>query len=232
MLLKRENRGRMGKRTLMIVAVCILIAGIILITAEIFESEIASYADRAEGQFGLVKSWAGDISARGWEKIKGVPDMLKADKEQGVQANESAGISLLNNSEIGELFDLEGFSNASVELSGTNLLVKKDCTALVMPVADTQLLSIYYGLMNEGYARPLTHDLIKSMIEVFGIKIRIIKIAGMANGVYTANIVLEQDGRLLNLDARPSDAAGIAVRTNADVYVRDEFFEKYGEKVC
>ncbi|MBI5871901.1 bifunctional nuclease family protein [archaeon] len=209
----------MKKRyTAILIWIIVLLLAIGIITANIFGFGIESKA----------KAYAGEAKTFVLGVKNSILEIFEKDKVENVQDSGTA----LNYSEIEELFALKGFSKAEANITGENLLLKKGCTALVMPVADTQLLSIYYGLMNESYARPLTHDLIKSMIDMFEIKVRIIKIAGMADGVYTANIILEQENKLLNLDARPSDAAGIAVRTNADIYVKDEIMEKYGEKVC
>lgn len=74
-------------------------------------------------------------------------------------------------------------------------------------------------------ARPLTHDLLKSVIEVVGGEIMNIVITGLEQTTFFAKIVLDVDGDLVEVDCRPSDAIAIAVRANCPIYVDDEVME-------
>ena len=94
-----------------------------------------------------------------------------------------------------------------------------------------QIYSIQKGLENKIEFRPLTHDLIKSILDVFGIEVLMVKITDYKGGVYFANLILKQGNKILNIDSRPSDAIAIAIRLNKPIYIKEDLL-KYGLKFC
>lgn len=78
--------------------------------------------------------------------------------------------------------------------------------------------------------RPLTHDLLKSVIERLGAEVLHIFISGLERNTYFARIVLDVDGDSVEIDSRPSDAIALAVRVNAPIYVAEEVMDQAGLK--
>jgi bifunctional DNase/RNase len=78
--------------------------------------------------------------------------------------------------------------------------------------------------------RPLTHDLLKTVIETMGGEVLHIVISGLEKNTYFARIVLDVDGDTVEVDSRPSDAVALGVRVNAPIYVADEVMEQAGLK--
>ncbi|MBD5369570.1 MAG: bifunctional nuclease family protein [Bacteroides sp.] len=77
--------------------------------------------------------------------------------------------------------------------------------------------------------RPLTHDLIKSIIDTFGLKLVCIDIYKLSNGVFAAHLLIEgPDGELHRIDSRSSDAISLAIRTDAPIYTSSEVLEESG----
>jgi hypothetical protein len=74
--------------------------------------------------------------------------------------------------------------------------------------------------------RPLTHDLLKSVIGEFGGKIAHILISDLRNDVYYARVVVDVNGRQLEIDSRPSDAIALAVRAKAAIFVSDTVMDR------
>ncbi|MGA1979690.1 MAG: bifunctional nuclease family protein [Sedimentisphaerales bacterium] len=74
--------------------------------------------------------------------------------------------------------------------------------------------------------RPMTHDLLDSVIENLGVKIEKIVINDLRNHTFYANIYLNSDGRTVKIDSRPSDAIALGVASNAPIYVAEHVFEK------
>ena len=66
--------------------------------------------------------------------------------------------------------------------------------------------------------RPLTHDLFAATLERLGAKIDRVIISELAEETFHARILLERDGRAVEVDARPSDALALAVRTGARIF--------------
>ncbi|MBI4174609.1 MAG: bifunctional nuclease family protein, partial [Candidatus Aenigmarchaeota archaeon] len=78
----------------------------------------------------------------------------------------------------------------------------------------------------------LTHDIIKDALDIFGIEVLQIRIDGYRGDIYYATIVLHKDGRLLELDARPSDAIALATRTGSRLFMRSDILQANGRFVC
>jgi bifunctional DNase/RNase len=74
--------------------------------------------------------------------------------------------------------------------------------------------------------RPLTHDLLKNVISDMGGEVEHIVISELRNEVFYARIVMEANGRHLEVDSRPSDALALAVRLRVPVYIEDAVMEK------
>jgi bifunctional DNase/RNase len=76
--------------------------------------------------------------------------------------------------------------------------------------------------------RPLTHDLLKNVIESLGAEVLHIVISGLEKNTYYARIVLDVDGDTVEIDSRPSDAIALSVRTSSPIYVADEVMQQAG----
>jgi len=77
--------------------------------------------------------------------------------------------------------------------------------------------------------RPMTHDLISSMMDDLGADIKEVVITDLIDGTFYAKIYLEQyDYEGKEIDSRPSDAIAIALRVGASVYVEEEVLEEAG----
>ena len=70
--------------------------------------------------------------------------------------------------------------------------------------------------------RPLSHDLIKSFIEHLSVNVRRVVIGDVKNSTYYATVYLENHGVERTVDARPSDAISLALRTHAPVYITQD----------
>ena len=76
--------------------------------------------------------------------------------------------------------------------------------------------------------RPLTHDLLKNVIHDMGGEVDHIVISDLRNDVFYARIVMEANGKHLEIDSRPSDAIALAVRLHVPVFIEDPVMEKAG----
>ncbi len=74
--------------------------------------------------------------------------------------------------------------------------------------------------------RPMTHDLLDSIIENLGAKIEKIVINDLRNHTFYAQIHLSLNGRAVKVDSRPSDAIALGAASNTPIYVAEHVFEK------
>ena len=86
--------------------------------------------------------------------------------------------------------------------------------------------AITIELQGVEVARPLTHDLLKSMITLLGAEVQRVVINDLNNDTFYARIVLDVDGDDIEVDARPSDAIALAVRCSVPLLVADHVMDK------
>lgn len=88
--------------------------------------------------------------------------------------------------------------------------------------------SIAVKLQNIAVPRPLTHDLMNSIIGSLGAKVTSIIVSNLLDDTFYAKIILTVDGREIEIDSRPSDAIALAVRVGVPIYAEDAILEKAG----
>ncbi|MCB0194809.1 MAG: bifunctional nuclease family protein [Anaerolineae bacterium] len=85
--------------------------------------------------------------------------------------------------------------------------------------------AITLQLQGVEVARPLTHDLLKGVIDKMGAKISHVTVTELKNDTFYARIVMDVNGKSVEIDSRPSDAIALAVRVNAPLFVAEEVME-------
>lgn len=80
-------------------------------------------------------------------------------------------------------------------------------------------------------ARPLTHDLLKNILDTFEIEVTEILINNLVEGVFHARIVCVQHGREFEIDSRTSDAIAMAVRCNCPIFTYDFILDAAGVRI-
>jgi bifunctional DNase/RNase len=70
--------------------------------------------------------------------------------------------------------------------------------------------------------RPMTHDLLKSILDGLGVSVRQVIVNDLKDNTFFAVIELNRDGTVINIDARPSDAIALALRVNAPIFVTEK----------
>ncbi|MBA7492931.1 hypothetical protein ES702_03484 [subsurface metagenome] len=88
--------------------------------------------------------------------------------------------------------------------------------------------AIAVKLQGVSVPRPLTHDLLRSIIDTLGASINSIVVSDLKNDTFYAKIALDIDGGQLEVDSRPSDALALAVRVEVPIYVEESVLDKAG----
>src|SRR5688500_3401799 len=91
-----------------------------------------------------------------------------------------------------------------------------------VPEAD----AIAIKLQSAEVPRPLTHDLLSNMIQTLGGRVTHIIVNDLVDETFFARIVMDVDGRHVEVDSRPSDAIALAVRVNVPIYVEEAVLER------
>jgi hypothetical protein len=76
--------------------------------------------------------------------------------------------------------------------------------------------------------RPLTHDLIKNIIDNLGTKVESVQVTHLTDGVFYSKILLDKG---VEVSARPSDAIALALRTGSPIYGTEDVFNSAGIEI-
>jgi len=88
--------------------------------------------------------------------------------------------------------------------------------------------AIAVKLQDVAVPRPLTHDLLQSVIDVLGASVNSIIVSDLKNDTFYARIMLDVDGDELEVDSRPSDALALAVRADVPIFAEEAVLDKAG----
>lgn len=88
--------------------------------------------------------------------------------------------------------------------------------------------SITIALQEVEVARPQTHDLLKNVFNSLNARLLRVEVVSLKDEVFYGNIVADVNGKLLEIDSRPSDALALAVRTHVPILVSREIMESAG----
>ena len=108
------------------------------------------------------------------------------------------------------------------------LKVKGSDTYLPIFIGPFEVESIRLKLMDVKVERPLTHDLLTSVIGEMGGQIESVIVSELKNDTFYAKILIGSGDNLIEIDARPSGAIAIAVRSNVPIFVEDEVVAQAG----
>jgi len=81
-------------------------------------------------------------------------------------------------------------------------------------------------LENIKFSRPMTHDLLKIIMENMQIQVTKVEVCDLRDNTYFALIYLNREGREVTIDARPSDAIALALRVKAPIFVAEVVIQK------
>jgi bifunctional DNase/RNase len=113
---------------------------------------------------------------------------------------------------------------------GNAVLVRPIGADVAVPIFIGQLetQSILIGFGGVPMPRPLTHDLMLSLIKTFGADLLRIEIHDLREGTFYARLILDVDGEERTVDSRPSDAIALAVRKKCPVYIAESVVDAAG----
>jgi hypothetical protein len=115
-------------------------------------------------------------------------------------------------------------------------VIGKQPIVLLKTVDSNRFLPIWIGhpeaaailikLQGTELPRPMTHDLMTSLIGQLDAEIQKITVTGLKNNTFYAALTLLRNGEEIEVDARPSDALALAVRTDAPIFAADDLIDE------
>ncbi len=111
------------------------------------------------------------------------------------------------------------------------VVILKEKTAeryLPIWIGPSEADAIAVKLQGVSVPRPLTHDLLISIIDALGATISSIIVSDLKNDTFYAKVILSVDGEQMEVDSRPSDALALAVRAEVPIFTEDTVLDKAG----
>jgi len=102
--------------------------------------------------------------------------------------------------------------------------------SMMIFIGEPEAMSINMALQGETTPRPMTHDLLLSVIEELGAEIVRVVVTHLDDTTFFAELHLDLDDEVLEISARPSDCFALAARTAAPIYVAEAVLDDVG--VC
>ena len=93
-------------------------------------------------------------------------------------------------------------------------------------IGHPEAAAILMKLQSQAPPRPMTHDLLSDMLEQLGAQIVRITVTELRENTFYAQITVQQDGREIEVDSRPSDAIALAIRAEAPIFAADRVIEE------
>ncbi|MDF1564531.1 MAG: bifunctional nuclease family protein [Deltaproteobacteria bacterium] len=111
---------------------------------------------------------------------------------------------------------------------GHALFLVEPLTRRLLPIwiGQTEAMSIQLRLDRRRFERPLTHDLIDQLLELFDARVREVRVDAVHDGTFVATLTLLSDRGSTRLDVRPSDAIALAVSSRAPIFVARQVMDK------
>ncbi len=120
--------------------------------------------------------------------------------------------------------------NVVLSDEGFLILLKSDEDNRVLPIyiGKEEARSILIALSNTKLGRPLTHDLMKNLLEELSCSIVRVEVSELKDETFFGRIILEHNGLPMEIDSRPSDAIALAVRAKTPIFVDPKVMEEAG----
>lgn len=108
------------------------------------------------------------------------------------------------------------------------VILRDEENAEMLPiwVGKPEASSISFALEDVTTPRPMTHDLMKAVLDVVNAKVISVVISDLKENTYYAKVHLSYEDSEYSIDARPSDAIALALRTKAPIFANEEVIRK------
>lgn len=97
---------------------------------------------------------------------------------------------------------------------------------LPIQIGVAEATAILVALEGTEMPRPMTHDLLASVLQTLGGRLEKVEVVDLREGTFYGMLYIRKGRGVVRVDSRPSDAIALALRTRAPIYVVDEVFRK------
>jgi uncharacterized protein len=115
------------------------------------------------------------------------------------------------------------------EMSDQQIIVLKEChgqRSFPIVIGIVEIFAIDRRLKGIPPVRPMTHDLLITILDTLGARVEKIVINDLSNHIFFARIHLSLNGQIFEIDSRPSDAIAIGTAAKAPIFVEEHVFDQ------
>ncbi len=124
---------------------------------------------------------------------------------------------------------VEGIRVSLMNYQRVVILKEKDADRyLPIWIGPAEADAITVRLQEVSVARPLTHDLLRDVMDKLGAQVDCVVVNDLTDDTFYARILVNFNGERLEIDSRPSDAIALAVRVQVPIFAEDSVLEKAG----
>ncbi len=107
------------------------------------------------------------------------------------------------------------------------LLLQEEGEKRILPIwiGSMEAMSISMALSGQSVPRPLTHDLLLSVVEFLGGQITSLEIESFKDGIFYAALIVRCDERTVRIDCRPSDGITLAIKKNFPIFIAPDVLD-------
>ncbi len=122
----------------------------------------------------------------------------------------------------------------SIRVNMTNykrvVMLKEKTNSRFLPIwiGHFEADAIAIPMQNVPVSRPLTHDLLSSIVSALGATVTQVVINRLADETFYAKLIIEVEGKQVEVDSRPSDAIAVAIRAKVPIYVDESVLDQAG----
>jgi bifunctional DNase/RNase len=122
----------------------------------------------------------------------------------------------------------------SIRVNMTNykrvVMLKEKSASRYLPIwiGHFEADAIAIPMQNVPVSRPLTHDLLGGVITQLGGRLTQVVINELADETFYAKLIIEANGRQIEVDSRPSDAIALAIRAKVPIFVEEAVLDQAG----
>ncbi len=121
----------------------------------------------------------------------------------------------------------QSYKEVSISMNDPpEVILSSECKQIKFNITTDQALSILYAMKKTELQRPLTQDTLLDITNYYNISILNMRIDRKDKEIYKGTIFLNQFGKILELDARPSDIISISLRSKNKLFVKESIMDR------
>lgn len=120
----------------------------------------------------------------------------------------------------------------TIEVQGEDLLLGANCLGVIGSISAERGEAIQRGIDQDNTNRPNVYDVFRDVVEQYDIQLESVAVTRIEQNNFLSTMTFTTENKILEADARPSDAIALALRTGSPIYMNRTLLEEFGTNIC